>query len=91
MSIKSEMLLNSLIGTNYDKNNYFLEIYDINENNIKKEFMEEIKIDKELYKIKKSNIKSKIEAFCLDCKKNVNLSESPNCKNHNIEYLNNLK
>ena len=36
MPIKSEMFLNSLIGTNYDKKNYFLEVYDINENNIKK-------------------------------------------------------
>ena len=32
MSVKSEMFLNSLIGTNYDKDKYFLEIYDINEN-----------------------------------------------------------
>ena len=91
MSIKSEMFLNSLIGTNYDKNNYFLEIYDINENNIQKELMEEIKIEKELNKIKKSNIQSKIEAFCLDCKTNVNLSDSSNCENHNVEYLKDLK
>ena len=90
MSIKSEIFLNSLIGTNYDKNKYFLETYDINENNIQKELMEEIKIEKELNKIKKSNTQSKIEAFCLDCKTNVNLSETPNCNSHNIKFLNDL-
>ena len=90
MSIKYEILLNSLIGINYDKNKYYLETYDMNKNNIKKELMEEIKIEEELYNINKSKINSNIEAFCLDCKKNVNLSESPNCKNHNVEYLNNL-
>ena len=90
MSIKSEIFLNSLIGTNYDKNKYFLETYDINENNIQKELMEEIKIENELNKIKKSNTQSKIEAFCLDCKTNVNLSETPNCNSHNIKFLKDL-
>ena len=90
MSVKSEMFLNSLIGTNYDKDKYFLEIYDINENIIEKEFMEEIKIEKESFKIKKINFKSKIEAFCLDCKTNVNFTETPNCKSHNVEYLNDM-
>ena len=32
----------------------------------------------------------KNEAFCFDCKKNINVNMNPDCKTHNIKYLNDL-
>ena len=92
MSFKSKMFLNSLIGINYDINKCYFEIYDINDNTIKKEIMNETIIEKDNSNDEKSksDIHSKIEAFCFDCKSNVNFSETPICKNHNVEYLNDL-
>ena len=34
--MKSQTFFNSLIGISYEKDEYFLEIYDMNENNVKK-------------------------------------------------------
>ena len=87
--MKSQTFSNSLIGINYEKNDYFLEIYDMNDNNVKKKSMNEIifdKIDKNLEY--DNNIK--IDSFCFDCKKNINLDKNPDCKNHNIINLNDI-
>ena len=89
--MKSQTFFNSLIGINYEKNKYFLEIYDMNKNNIKKESMNEIIFEKG--DINDKNLKydnNKIDAYCFDCKKNTNLDKNPDCKNHNIIILNDL-
>ena len=90
MEIKSEIFFNTLIGTKYEKNGYYCEIYDINENIIRKELINEIIYPKE----DKNNIKFKkninFEAFCFDCKRNINFEMTPNCKNHTFKYLSDL-
>ena len=42
IKIKSQTFFNSLLGINYEKNDYFLEIYDMNNNNVKKKSINEI-------------------------------------------------
>ena len=88
----AKMFLNSLIGTYSDKNKYYFEIYDIFQNNNQKELMNKVIFEKDI--LNNINLKSDIiiknEAYCLDCKTNVNLCETPNCKNHNVKYLKDL-
>ena len=90
--MESQIFFNSLIGTNYESNKYFFEIYDMKENNYYKEPMNEIlfeKINKNDKNLKYDN-DIKIDAYCFDCKKNINLKENFNCKNHNNIILNDL-
>ena len=88
--MKSQTFFNSLIGINYEKNEYFLEIYDMNDNKVKKKSMNEILFEKFDKNLKYDN-DIKIDTFCFDCKKNINLEKSLDCKNHNIKILNDLK
>ena len=91
--MENNTIKNSLIGTYYEKDNYYITIYDINKNIIKKELMSDLIFPKE--KANKINIINKNEninnkAFCFNCKKNIDLYINPECKTHNIEYLNDL-
>jgi len=88
MSIKSEVLLNSLIGTNYQSNDCYIETYDINKNCTQKELLEDFLSRKDYSKITKENKRN--VAFCFDCKENINLGETPVCINHNVKYLKDL-
>ena len=84
---------NSLIGTFHENNKYYIQIYDIKKNIIKKELTSELVFPKEKSnKINMINNNGNIknEAFCLNCKRNINLSLNFECKNHNIKYLNEL-
>ena len=90
MEIKSEIFLDTLIGTKYEKNGYYCEIYDINENVIKKELINEIMDPKDEVNNLKLIKDINLEAFCFDCKRNINFSMTPNCKNHNFKYLSDL-
>ena len=91
--MKDNTIKNSLIGTCYEKNNYYLNLYDIDKNMIKKKLMSYIQFSKE--SINNININNKNEninnkAFCFNCKKNIDLNMSSECKAHNIKYLNDL-
>ena len=87
--MKSQFFLNSLIGTNYEKNQNFLEIYDMKENNYFRESMDEITFEKD-FKNLKNDDNIKFNAYCFDCGKNINLEKNHHCKNHNIKLLNDL-
>ena len=91
--MEEEKIKNSLIGTFHENNKYYIQIYDINKNIIKKELISELVFQKE----KIDNINTinnneniKNEAFCFNCKRNINLILNPKCKNHKIKYLNEL-
>ena len=89
--MEDSTIMNSLLGTSYEKNNYYMSIYDINKNVIQKELISELSFSEE--KVKNTNIiysDIKNEAFCFKCKKNINLNMNPDCKTHNIKYLNDL-
>ena len=88
--MRYQTFFNSLIGINYEKNEYFLEIYDMNDNKVKKKPMNDILFEKFDKNLKYDN-NIKIDTFCFDCKKNINLDKSLDCKNHNIKILNDLK
>ena len=85
MSIKSNTCFNSLIGTNFIKDDCHIESYDIKNNSIQKELINDFLSPKVNSNTGKEDIK--YDAFCFDCKMNVNLSETPICKNHNLKYL----
>ena len=88
--MEDEKIKNSLIGTFHENNEYYIQIYDINKNIIEKELMSELLFPKE--KINKINNKEilKNEAFCFNCKRNINLALNFECKKHNIKYFNEL-
>ena len=68
--MEENILKNSLIGTSYEKNNYYISIYDINKNVIQKELISDLSFSNE--KINNTNVINmdvKNEAFCFDCKK----------------------
>jgi len=89
--MEESILKNSLIGTSYEKNNYYISIYDINKNVIQKELISELLFSNEkINNINVMNMDIKNEAFCFDCKKNINFNMNPDCKTHNIKYLNDL-
>ena len=90
--MKSQIFFNSLIGTNYENNQHFFEFYEMNENNYQKKSMDEIIFEKNNLNNKNLNYDSdiKIDTYCFDCKKNINLNENKICKNHNIMNLNNI-
>ena len=69
--MKSQTFFDSLIGINYEKNDYFLEIYDMNDNNVKKKSMDEIVFVKNNLNNKNLNYDRdiKIDTYCFDCKK----------------------
>ncbi len=89
--MEESILKNSLIGTAYEKNNYYISIYDINKNVIQKELISELLFSNEkINNANAINMDVKNEAFCFDCKKNINVNMNPDCKTHNIKYLNDL-
>ena len=59
MSSKSEVFLNSLIGTNYQNNDCYIEAFDMNKNVIQKELLEDFLSRKEYSKKIKENKKRK--------------------------------
>ena len=89
--MEESIIKNSLIGTFYDNNNYYISIYDMNKNVIRKELINELSFSKE--KINNTNVinkEVKNDAFCFDCKQNINLNINSACKSHSIKYLNDL-
>jgi len=54
--MEEEKIKNSLIGIFYENNKYYIQIYDINKNIIKKELMNELVFPKE--KSNKINMKT---------------------------------
>jgi len=88
--MEEEKIKNSLIGTFHENNKYYIQIYDINKSIIKKELMNELVFPKEKSnKINMINNNGNIknEAFCFNCKRNINLTLNSECKNHKIKYL----
>ena len=89
--MEEKTIKNSLIGIAYEKNNYYISIYDINKNVIQIELISELSFSNEkINNTNAINMDVKNEAFCFDCKKNINLYINPECKTHNIKYLNDL-
>ena len=91
--MEENAIKNSLIGTFYENNNFYISLYDINKNIIKKQLISDLQFPKEkennLNIINRNeNIKNK--AFCFDCKKNIDCNANSECKAHNIKYLNEL-
>ena len=91
--MEESAIKNSLIGTLYENNNYYISIYDLNKNIIQKKLISDMKFSKE--KKNNLNIINKNEnmnnkAFCFDCKKNFDCNVNSECKTHNIKYLNDI-
>ena len=91
--MEESAIKNSLIGTLYENNNYYISIYDLNKNIIQKKLISDMKFSKE--KENNLNIINKNEniinkAFCFDCKKNIDCNVNLECKTHNIKYLNDI-
>lgn len=87
--MEDEKIKNSLIGTFHENNKYYIQIYNINKNVIQKELMSELVFQKRINSINNNeNIKN--EAFCFNCKRNINLDLNSECKKHNIKHLNEL-
>ena len=87
--MEDEKIKNSLIGTFYENNKYYIQIYDINKNAIQKELMSELEFPKEAKNTINNNENIKNEVFCFNCKRNINLTLKSECKMHNIKYLKN--
>ena len=89
--MKDNTIKYSLIGTCYEKNNYYINIYDLDKNMVKKELRSDIQFSKEnINNINNKNENINNKAFCFNCKKNINFNMSQKCKDHNIKYLNDL-
>ena len=91
--MEENTIKNSLIGTFCENNNYYISIYDINKNIIQKELIDDLSFSKEKMSNKNTintdeNIKN--EAFCFNCRKNINLNMNSDCKTHNNKYLKDL-
>ena len=89
--MEENLIKNSLIGTFYEKNNFYISLYDLNKNTIQKQLISDLKFPKE--KENNLNIINRNEninnkAFCFDCKKNIDFNVNSECKCHNIKYLN---
>ena len=88
MSIDTKKFVNFLLGTSYENGEYYIEKYDIGRNFIHKELIDVTIAHKEKYNIKNENINN--NAFCFECKKNINLELDLNCKKHNIKNFRDL-
>ena len=85
-----DTLLNSLLGTYYCNNQYYIETYDIYNNSLKKEFIDNLpslKDNSTTTTFINENKNIKYDAFCINCRKNIILNENLNCKTHNIKYF----
>ena len=70
--MEENAIKNSLIGTFYENNNYYVSLYDLNKNIIQRKLISDLQFSKE--EENNLNIISKNEnmnnkAFCFDCKK----------------------
>ena len=88
--MKSSTLFNFLLGTYKCNNNYYIEIYDIINNSLKSELIYNLALLTDNSNIINENKNRKNDAFCFNCKKNININESPNCNNHNIKNFKDL-
>ena len=91
--MEENAIKNSIIGTYYEKNNFYMVLYDINKKIIRKELISDLQFSKDKenninFLSKNININNK--AFCFDCEKNIDFNENLECKTHNIRYLNDL-
>ena len=91
--MEENAIKNSIIGTYYEKNNFYMVLYDINKKIIRKELISDLQFSKDKenninFLSKNININNK--AFCFDCEKNIDFNENSECKTHNIKYLNDL-
>ena len=68
--MEDSTIMNSLLGTSYEKNNYYISIYNISKNIIQKELISDLSFSNEkISNINMIRLDLKNEAFCLNCKK----------------------